>query len=189
MGIIALNIKVKTLWNHHPSFWMLFDVSFNLKFNLCRKCRRWEKEDIIPARSVRCFIEQNRFYCCALLYLRNIVDSPEGAMGSDSVKITRKDKPKNAHFYWRKMSSGDLFVIVCLTLQSLVTCQEVDCSLDSPEVWLKDIAGELHNFRENITEITELQLEKGAAVSTTAGSGESLESNIAVSLSLSLNFT
>ena len=87
------------------------------------------------------------------------------------------------------MSSGDLFVIVCLTLQSLVTCQEVDCSLDSPEVWLKDIAGELHNFRENITEITELQLEKGAAVSTTAGSGESLESNIAVSLSLSLNFT
>ena len=73
------------------------------------------------------------------------------------------------------MSSADLFVIVCLTLQSLVTCQEVDCSLDSPELWLKDIAGELHTFRENITEITELQLEKGAAVSTRAGSGESLE--------------
>ena len=73
------------------------------------------------------------------------------------------------------MSSGDLFVIACLMLtQSLVTCQEVDCSLDSPELWLKDIAGELHNFRENITEITELQLEKGAAVSTTAGSGELL---------------
>ena len=73
------------------------------------------------------------------------------------------------------MFSANVFVIVCLTLQNLVTCQEVDCSLDSPELWLKDVAGELHTFTENITDITELQLEKGAAVSTTAGSGESLE--------------
>merc|ERR1712150_264226 len=71
------------------------------------------------------------------------------------------------------MSFADLFVVVCLMVkQSLVTCQELYCSLDSPELWLKDIAGELHTFRENITEITELQLEKGAAVSTRAGSGE-----------------
>ena len=67
------------------------------------------------------------------------------------------------------------YVIACLTfLPSLVTCQEVNCSLDSPELWLRDVAGELHTFRENITEMAELRLQKGAAVSTRAGGGESL---------------
>merc|ERR1711936_88079 len=53
-----------------------------------------------------------------------------------------------------------------------VTCQEVNCTGDTPELWLQDAAGELHAFTENITEVAELKLEKGAAVSTKAGNGE-----------------
>jgi len=73
------------------------------------------------------------------------------------------------------MSSPALYeyVITCLTLlASLVTCQELNCSLDSPELWLRDVAGELHTFRENITELARFRLQKGAAVSTRAGGGE-----------------
>ena len=46
--------------------------------------------------------------------------------------------------------------------------------MDSPELWLKDVTGELHTFRENITEMVELRLQKGAAVSTRAGDGDSI---------------
>ena len=67
------------------------------------------------------------------------------------------------------------YVIAYLTLlPSLVTCQELNCSLDSPELWLRDVAGELHTFRENVTELAEFRLQKGTAVSTRAGRGESL---------------
>ena len=72
------------------------------------------------------------------------------------------------------MSPTALYVIVWLTLLSLVTCQEVNCTLDSPELWLKDAAGKLHTFSENITEIAGLELQRGTAVSTRAGEGESL---------------
>ena len=72
------------------------------------------------------------------------------------------------------MSPTALYVIVWLTLLSLVTCQEVNCTLDSPELWLKDASGKLHTFSENITEIAGLELERGTAVSTRAGEGESL---------------
>ena len=76
-----------------------------------------------------------------------------------------------------------MFVILCLMLLGLVTCQELNCSLDSPELWVKDVKGELHTFRENITEMEELQLKKGAAVSTRDGSGESLSCrNVVMSL-------
>ena len=73
------------------------------------------------------------------------------------------------------MSSPALYVTACLTLlPSFLTCQEVNCSLDSPELWLKDVTGELHTFKENISEMVELRLQKGAAVSTRAGDGESI---------------
>lgn len=72
------------------------------------------------------------------------------------------------------MSPAALNVIVWLTLLSEVTCQEVNCTQDSPELWLKDAAGELHTFSGNITLVAGLELERGAAVSTRAGEGESL---------------
>ena len=66
-----------------------------------------------------------------------------------------------------------LYLVASLVMGQ-VTCQEVNCTGDTPELWLQDAAGELHAFTENITEVAELKLEKGVAVSTKAGNGESL---------------
>ena len=82
------------------------------------------------------------------------------------------------------MSPTALYVIAWLTLLSIITCQEVNCTLDSPELWLKDAAGKLHTFSENITQMAGLELDKGAAVSTRAGEGESLVIHGFVNLSL-----